>query len=126
MFTQTAQAVMADPQYAGPLEAYTHYGAAGVLGEGPFMQMWLVVEQPTNGGSAIIRRTAYRSNGCPSSMAAGSMAARVLTGMPVDKALLLTGDDLLKILGGLPEGKEEAAFRAVAAAHDALHQERIS
>jgi len=105
---------MADPQYNGPLEEYTHCGAAGVPGDGPFMQMWLLVE------STVITRAAYRSNGCPSSMAAGSMAARVITGLTVEKALLLTAEDLLIILGGLPEGKEECAHRATAAVQDAL------
>jgi NifU-like protein involved in Fe-S cluster formation len=59
-------------------------------------------------------------------MAAGSMAARVLTGLTIEKALLLTAEDLLRILGGLPEGKEECAHRAIAAVRDALIVSRKS
>src|SRR5580700_4682953 len=106
MFSDLTRTTMADPQYGGPLENYTHFGAAGVPGDGPFMQMWMIVNP------ALIARAAYKSNGCPSSMAAGSMAARLLTGLTIEKALLLTAEDLLRIMGGLPEGKEECAHRA--------------
>src|ERR1700722_12190647 len=37
-----------------------------------------------------------------------------------ESPLLLTGEDLLKILGGLPEGREECAHRAITALQNAL------
>ena len=128
MFSELTQATMADPQYGGPLENFTHCGASGAPGDGPFVQIWMECapgkrEEGRVGGegeSAVIVRAAYKSNGCPSSMAAGAMAARVLTGLTIEKALLLTGEDLLRIMGGVPEGKEECAFRAIAAVRDAI------
>jgi hypothetical protein len=48
------------------------------------------------------------------------MAARVITSLTVERALQFTGEDLLRILGGLPEGKEECAYRAIGAVQDAL------
>ena len=140
MFTDLTQSTMADPQYGGPLEEYTHFGQAGSPGGGAYMQVWLLVVDGETGGlgdgaskiqegesgrggegeKLVIARAAYKSNGCPSSMAAGAMAARVLTGLTIEKALLLTAEDLLLILGGLPEGREECAHRAIAAVQDAL------
>jgi nitrogen fixation NifU-like protein len=114
MFSELAQSTMADPQYCGPLESFTHFGVAGVPGEGPYMQIWMVI------ANGVICKAAYKSNGCPSSMAAGSMAARLMTGITEENTMLLTGEDLIRILGGLPEGKEECAHRAIAAVHAAL------
>ncbi len=110
MFTELTQATMANQQYGGPTENFTHCGASGAPGDRPFVQIWMECapgkrEEGRVGGegeSAVIVRAAYRSNSCPSSMAAGAMAARVLTGLTVENALLLTGEDLLRILGCPP------------------------
>ena len=36
---------MADPQWGGPLESFTHTGVAGVEGDGPHVQIWIRVEE---------------------------------------------------------------------------------
>ncbi len=95
-------------------EGFTHFGAAGVQGEGAYTYIWLLVED------GVIRKAAYRSNSCPSAMAAGAMAATLLTGMPVEKALLMTAEDLILIMGGLPEGREECAVRTIQTVREAL------
>lgn len=43
------------------------------------------------------------------------MVCELVTGRAVEKARLLTSQDLLLVLGGLPEGKEHFAGMAVAA-----------
>jgi len=114
MFSETVQRILANPSHLGPLEGTTHEGVAGVPGDGPYMRMWLAIEGET------IRRAAFKTFGCPSATACGSMTATLLTGRTVEKARLLTASDLLLILGGLPEGKEFCADLAVAAVKDAL------
>jgi NifU-like protein involved in Fe-S cluster formation len=69
---------------------------------------------------AVIVRAAFRTFGCPSATACGSMICTILTGRSVEKAMLLTAEDLLRILGGLPEGKEYCAGLAVSALRAAL------
>src|SRR5579862_7246094 len=69
----------------------------------------------------VIVRAAFRTFGCPSATAAGSMLCTLLTGMEVEKAKLITAADLLLVLGGLPEGKEFCAELAINSLREALH-----
>ncbi|RYG47564.1 hypothetical protein EON79_06985 [bacterium] len=97
------------PRNAGRFEGATHVGIGGVPGDGPYVRMWLRVEGQT------VRRAGYECNGCPSSIAAASMAAGLATGRTLSQIALLEPCDLLLLLGGLPEGKEEYADLAVQA-----------
>jgi NifU-like protein involved in Fe-S cluster formation len=97
------------PRNQGPLESATHYGVSGSPGEGPYVELWLEVREGT------IRRAAYRTHGCPSSVAASSLLCQLAAGREMAKMMELTGDELLLVLGGLPEGKERFAHMAVEA-----------
>ena len=99
----------------GPLEGATSVGRYGSEGGGPHMTLWLEVE----GGK--IKRAAYKSNGCPASMACGSMTCEIVRGRTVEEALRLGPEDLIVILGGLPEGKGECAHHAIIALRAALN-----
>ena len=54
------------------------------------------------------------------STAAASLLCELATGRKVERVLDLTGEDLLRVLGGLPEGKEPYAKMAVEAMRAAL------
>ena len=101
-------------QNAGKLADATHVGVGGSPGGGPYVQLWVRLE------GAEVRAATYECNGCPSSIAAASMAAAILKGRTVEQALRITDSDLLLLLGGLPEGKEYYTELAAAAIHDAL------
>ncbi len=104
------------PRNVGPIEGATHVGLSGSPGDGPHVQIWLLIED------GAIRKATYDTHGCPSSIAAASMVCQVVIGREVDRAKLLTQEDLLLILGGLPEGKERFAGMAVDALVKALEQ----
>jgi NifU-like protein involved in Fe-S cluster formation len=93
----------------GPLASFTHYGMCGEKGEGPHVEIWLFIE------NGVIRQAAYGTHGCPSSVAAASMLCQLATGREVRKMIEFTDKELIVILGGLPEGKEEFATMAIAA-----------
>ena len=102
--------------FCGPLEGATHSGLSGIPGDGPFMRIELKVE------NGRISRAAYQSYGCPTSRACGALACKLLTGRTLDQAALIAANDLVVILGGVPEGKEhcpkmtaEAIQRAISA-----------
>ena len=101
------------PRNAGRMEGATHLGVGGVPGDGPYVRIWMAVE----GG--IVRRAGYECNGCPSSIAAASMAATLATGRELGRLALLDPRDLLLVLGGLPPGKESYAELAVSALRSA-------
>jgi NifU-like protein involved in Fe-S cluster formation len=80
------------------------------------VQLWLVVED------GKVQRAGYETHGCPSSVAASSVLCTLLTGMAVETAMTITQQDLLTVLGGLPEGKERFAGMAVEALHHGLER----
>lgn len=102
------------PRNAGRLEDATHIGVGGTPGEGPYVRLHLLVSE------GYIRRASYECNGCPSSIAASSVVAQILTGRTLAQASLLEPNDVLLILGGLPQGKEYYAELAVTAITNAL------
>lgn len=108
------------PRNVGPLDGATHDGIAWapwmMPGDGPYIKLWLTVDP----ASLRITATAYQANGCPSSIACGSMVAQVLSGRSVEEAMRLEPKDLCLLLGGLPEGKEYCAEMAVSALRQAL------
>lgn len=101
------------PRHRGPLQDAA-YGVSGSPGDGPYVEVWARVE----GG--VVREAAFRTPGCPSSTASASLLCELATGRDVDRVRDLTGEDLLRILGGLPEGKESYARMSVEAMRSAL------
>jgi len=117
MLSTLAAAQAQNAGNCGPLNGATSVGRFGTEGGGPYMTLWLGLEGDR------IAQAAYKSNGCPSAMACGSMTCEIVRGRTVAEALRLEPQDLILILGGLPEGKGECAERAIIALRDALKQE---
>ena len=99
---------------SGRLEGATHIGTVGEPGEGAYVRIWLVVQD------GRITRASYATHGCPSSQAAAGMTARLATGRTPEEASRMTADDVLTVLGGLPEGKGHFADMAVTALKRAI------
>jgi nitrogen fixation protein NifU and related proteins len=114
IWSDTVQDHVSNRRHVGPLEGATHQGVAGVPGDGPYMILWFEVRQ------GRILRAAYHTYGCVAAIASGSITATLLTGTPVEKALLLTAQDINRVLGGLPEGKEHCPQLAITAMRNAL------
>lgn len=91
-------------------------GVSGAQGEGPYVRFWLKVE----GGKIL--KASYETNGCPSSIACASMLCELAMGRELDKMKLLEPEELILILGGLPEGKESYARLAIDAIRSAQEE----
>lgn len=99
----------------GLFEGFTHTGVCGEPGNGAFVQLWFIV-----GDDQVIEKCHYATHGCMWSIACAGACARLVTGRPVSKALLLEPRDIDLFLGGIPEGKGEFAGMAVTALKSAL------
>jgi nitrogen fixation NifU-like protein len=106
-----------NPRNVGPLEGATHKGVAGFPGEGQYVILFLKIEE------GIIQKVAYNVNGCPAMVGAASFLTEFLVGQNALDAIKLTAEQLIKKLGGLPEGKEHAALMAIEALNTALKME---
>jgi len=95
----------------------THVGISGSVGDGPYVQIWLKVEE------GIIERAAFRTPGCPSSRAAASVLCLLITGRSVEKARTITARNLNAVVGDLPPGKGHYIEQAIIALTNALEGE---
>lgn len=92
-------------------------GVGGTPGEGPYARLYLRVAE------SVIVQAGYECNGCPSSIASSSIVAQIITGRSVQQALLLTPQDVILLLDGLPEGKGYYADLAIEALQNSLKPE---
>ena len=73
-------------------------GHARITGPcGDTMEFWLQVQ------GAVLARVSFETDGCGSSLAAGSMATELATGRTVEEALHINQQTILDALDGLPE-----------------------
>jgi nitrogen fixation NifU-like protein len=103
-----------NPRRVGPLAEATHTGTAGVVGEGPYMVLWLRI------AGERVEAAAYRTFGCPAAVACASMVCELTENQAVEAAARLAEPDLVAALEGLPEGKEHCPRLAIAALRAAL------
>jgi len=59
-----------------------------------------------------VNKASFQTDGCASSVVCGSFAAEMAIGKDPDELLKITGDVILKKLGGLPKEDEHCAFLA--------------
>lgn len=114
MFTETVLEHTFNPRNVGVLPGATHYGQSGIPGDGPYVQIWLIV------ADGIIQSATYMTYGCPASVASSSATVELITGREAKRALALEAHDIAAVLGGLPEGKDDCPERVVSALRDAL------
>jgi len=82
-------------------------GFAGITGPcGDTMEIWLKVRDGT------IRQATFMTDGCSTTIAAGSMVTEMAKGKSVIQALKIGQQDVLNALGGLPEESEHCALLA--------------
>jgi nitrogen fixation NifU-like protein len=70
--------------------------------------------------SERIETCAFYTDGCGPTIACGSRLARFVTGMNLEAAMLVTPNDLVSLLNGLPPDHEHCATLAVIALRNAL------
>lgn len=102
-----------NPRFRGPLMSGL-YGVEGVPGDGLYVEIWV----KTDSGTVV--DAAFRTPGCPSSTAAASVLCQMIITRDVARVLSFTAEDLLGVLGGLPEGKEMYANMSIGAMLKAL------
>jgi NifU-like protein involved in Fe-S cluster formation len=111
----TALTFARDSSFRGKLANATHHGLSGSPGDGPFMEIWLSIHDER------IRGATYQTYGCPTAMACSALACKLLLGRSLDEAGLLSSEDLVLILGGVPEGKEHCPRMTNEAIDRAIH-----
>ena len=91
----------------GTLPTVSARGQVGELGQGHFMIVELL------GSPSRIDAAAFQTYSCPNAIACGQFITSWIIGKSAVDAEKMTSDDLRKVLGGLPLGKEHCADLAV-------------
>ena len=101
------------PRYMGAMENPDGYGhVAGSCGDR--MEIFLKFEEDK------VKEATFRTDGCGSSLVCGSFAAELAFGKTPDEVAEISGETILKVLGGLPEEDRHCALLAAETLQAAL------
>ncbi|MDK2887615.1 MAG: nitrogen fixation protein NifU [Thermoanaerobacter sp.] len=108
-----------NPRNVGSIEEADGYASVtGVCGD--TIQIWLKVKDDS------ISEIKFWTDGCGTTIAAGSMVTELARDKTVAEALQITPRDVLDALGGLPDESAHCAFLAANALHEAIKDYRKS
>jgi nitrogen fixation NifU-like protein len=88
-----------NPRNAGIIDDANGVGEIGDPDCGDFMKVYIKVE------GDIVTDVKYQIRGCPASIACASAMTELALGKSLDDAMMITDDDIVNALDGLPEFK---------------------
>lgn len=111
-----------NPRNVGELEDANGFALIGDPVCGDQMKLWIRVE------ADYILDIKFKSYGCPGAIATSSMATQLAMGMHLEDARLLTDDDIVRALGGIPANKQHCSLLGVSALQAAIkdYEERAA
>ena len=113
-YSETLTEHVMDPRNTGVMEKADLTGHAGTPGRGAFLVLFLKVEDDR------IAEAKYQTYGCGPTIASGSMLTELIVGRTLDECRVLTSDDLIAALDGVPPDKLHCPALAIGALQDAL------
>ncbi len=97
-----------------PPEETDGYAKVGDAGCGDEMELWLSIRE------GRIVRIAFKSYGCPGAISTSSMLTVLADGKTIEEAKLITDDDVVTALRGIPENKKHCSLLGVQALKAAI------
>ncbi len=97
-----------------PPEETSGYSKVGDAGCGDEMELWISVRDNR------IFRIAFKSYGCPGAISTSSMLTVLADGKTIEEAKLITDDDVVAALRGIPENKKHCSLLGVQALKAAI------
>jgi nitrogen fixation NifU-like protein len=113
-YSDTLMDHFAAPRNSGVLESPDATGCAGVPGRGPFLILYLRIEDSRVMGAK------FQTYGCGPTIACGSMLTELIIGRSLADCSQLTTEALIAKLDGVPPEKLHSPALAIAALRDAL------
>jgi len=98
-YSEKVVAHFKEPRNAGVLEDADGIGEIGGPTSGEFLRVFIRVKDHT------ITDVKYQIKGCPAWIAVASTMTELAIGKDLDDALMLTDEDVLEALDGLPDDK---------------------
>ncbi len=119
MYTEKVMEHFRNPKNMGVIEEADGIGKVGNPVCGDVMHLYIKVE--SRNGKDFIKDVKFQTFGCASAIATSSVITEIVKGMPVEDAIKLTKDDVIKELGELPPQKVHCSVLAIDALNEALY-----
>lgn len=111
------------PHNFGTLKNPDSIGQVGNPVCGDVMKIYLKIGRDKEGGE-IIKNIKFETLGCTAAIATSSVVTDLAKGRTLDSALIITKDDVIKVLGHLPAIKVHCSLLAVDALKKAIETYR--
>lgn len=108
------------PRNVGKMEDYDGLGKAGNPYCGDIMCLYIKVGKDKQ-GKEIIKKATFSTLGCAVAIANTSFLTTLIKGKPLEKAMEITKEDLIKKLGGVPLFKIHCSLLAIDALSEAIY-----
>lgn len=114
MYNEVVMSRFQNPRNAGIITSADGVGQVGNVRSGDIMKIYLRVEK------GIITNAKFKTFGGVAAIAATDVACDMIKGKTVEAALKITNQDILTLLGGLPEMKIHCTVLAQEVIADAV------
>jgi nitrogen fixation NifU-like protein len=104
-----------NPRNLGPPAKISGYGTVGDPSCGDFLAVWIEVEDDR------IKDIGFMCRGCPAAIGTASAMTEMARGLTLEEAVLVTEEDILKAVGGLPEFKIHCSNLGASALRGAVY-----
>ena len=103
-----------NPRNVGEIPEAHGVGMVGDPACGDFMKVWIKVD-----GNVIVDAK-FKCQGCPASIATGSIMTEMTIGKNLDEAMELSDEQIAEALGGMPDHKLHCSNLGAEALHAAI------
>jgi nitrogen fixation NifU-like protein len=107
---------VADPRNVGeiPEPEADGFSETGDPDCGDMLKLWIKVR------SGRITDIKFKTFGCPGAISTSSMMTVLVKGKTIEEAKMITDDEVVEALGGIPEKKKHCSLLGVTALHNAI------
>ena len=115
MYNEKVLDLFKNPKNVGAMSDANAVGKVGNAACGDIMQIFLKINE-----NDIIEDASFQTFGCAAAIVSSSVACDVIRGKSVEEALKIENQEIIDILGGLPNHKIHCSVLAKEAIEDAI------
>ena len=115
MYNEKVMDLFKNPKNVGAMADANAVGKVGNVSCGDIMQIFLKISD-----DGIIEDASFQTFGCAAAIVSSSVACDVIKGKTIEEALKIENQEIIDILGGLPNHKVHCSVLAKEAIEDAI------
>ena len=115
MYNEKVLDLFKNPKNVGAMSDANAVGKVGNAACGDIMQIFLKINE-----DGVIEDASFQTFGCAAAIVSSSVACDVIKGKTIEEALKIENQEIIDILGGLPNHKIHCSVLAKEAIEDAI------